>query len=113
MATITIRKLLNDEGFDWQRGEILYQTWPSDTPGWGAANVPAHYITQDDVILDLEFDDGYGGPDCPRFLAKDGRFLYFPVQYDGATWIDKMAWDLDWYCEIAEPMRKLPYPGGG
>ena len=60
-------------------------------------------------ILEKEFDYGYGGPECPRFVAEDTDYIYFPDQYDGATSCCYVAKDISKYLSIEEP---TPYPGG-
>ena len=38
-------------------------------------------------VLDVEFDDGYGSPEGPNFLAWTDTRVIFPVCYDGAEWV--------------------------
>lgn len=64
------------------------------------------YIKRDDPILDQEFDEGYGAPECPRFVADDGRKIYFPYQYDGSTGIVSVYKNIDVYLA-----KETPYPG--
>lgn len=106
----TIRKWLDGVGFNWDQGNIVYQAVDGNYPGWsyGSAHV-GQRIEQDNPILDQDFDDGYGAPYCPRFVARDDQAIYFPVQYDGSTWIEHVVTDLSWYLEEG---HETPYPGG-
>jgi hypothetical protein len=116
MAT-TLRKMLNHAQFNWAQGEILVQfivdkEWePTPVPGWSRFDpVQGDYtsfIEYDNPILDAEFDSGFGSPDCPRFVAKDKEKIYFPVQYDGSTWLEWIWLDIDKYT-----IEDTPYPGG-
>jgi hypothetical protein len=112
----TLRAWLNEEGFDWKTGKIIAHTLKegSYSPGWGdmeaayfwdySSNLPA---MQMDALLDTEFDDGYGSPNCPRFIAEDATKLYFPWQYDGSTGLQSVVKDIMHYISNA-----TPYPGG-
>lgn len=110
----TIRQWLDKAGFDWLNGQIIYQevlNVRKNSPGWASVrdSYPGQVIDTDNPILDLEFHSGYGGPECPRFIAKDGRKLYFPSQYDGATGVEAVYYDLDYYTREGVA---TPYPGG-
>lgn len=35
-----------------------------------------------------EFDDGYGGSHGEPFTSWGEKYVYFPVVYDGAEWVD-------------------------
>jgi hypothetical protein len=106
----TIREWLDEEKFDWDKGTIIYQKIDAeeDYPGWEDP-ISAEKITSEHPILDYEFDDGYGAPECPRFLAKDESNIYFPSQYDGATFIVVVAIEPEYYLT---PNHPTPYPGG-
>ena len=106
----TIRIWLNEEGFDWDSGVIIHQ-WESgrdSSPGWSSPD-RARQLVFSDPILDAPFFTGYGGPQAPRFFAKDCTAIYFPGQYDGATWCEKVVTDPKWYLD---PINETPYPGG-
>lgn len=106
----TIRQWLDAEGFNWTTGRIIYQpTGDNFTPGWSAP-AGAEQIGADHPILDHEFYDGHGGPECPRFIAEDAARIYFPNQYDGATSIVAVWKDLARYLEWQT--TETPYPGG-
>ena len=108
----TIREWLNAAGFDWDRGVLIYQAikmGESDYPGWASDDqlkTPI-YIDKTHAILDAKFSSGYGGPECPRFFARDSTAIYFPGQYDGATWCEKVVIDPEAYIQGLE----TPYPG--
>ena len=107
----TIREWLNEVEFDWEHGKIVFQDSHGYSPGWSSGrelDAPI-YISNQHPILDKEFDSGYGSPQCPRFIAKDGKFLYFPDQYDGATSIVRVAHNLSYY---VRGKNATPYPGG-
>ena len=110
-AKSTLRKWLDEEGFDWKSGTIVYQETESYYPGWthDCGFKPGEIISVIHPILDREFYSGYGGPECPRIFARDQYAIYFPGQYDGATWLEKIAIDIGHYCI---PGNKTPYPGG-
>lgn len=40
--------------------------------------------TLTDAELDTEFDEGYGGTEGKPFTLWTGKYVYFPVCYDGA-----------------------------
>lgn len=57
----TLKEWLDEEGFNWEVGHIIYQ--PKDnysSPGWGNS-VGAEWITMEHPILIKEFDSGFGG----------------------------------------------------
>lgn len=89
-----LRSWLNEQGFDWETGEIVYQG----------------LVHRDHPILDAEFYDGYGTANCPPIVAKDKEAIYFPTQYDGATALERVVLDLEYYTKKGV---KTPYPGGG
>ena len=103
----TIREWLSESNFDWKDGTIIYQETGDNYPGWGRVT-SASIIENDHPILDENFDDGFGGPDCPRFVAKDKNHTYFPGQYDGSTFIVVVSANMDDYLNGLE----TPYPGG-
>ena len=109
----TLREWLTQVGFDWENGVIVYQpvTDEAYSPGWAWADhlLPSRVIPHDHSILDEEFDDGHGAPRCPRFVAMDDKRIYFPVQYDGATWVEWVYKDVRNYVGTTEA---TPYPGG-
>lgn len=107
----TIRQLLDHAGIHWDTAVIVWQDSHGYSPGWSSGDEVAQpqFIPNDHFILDLEFDAGYGAPMMPRFVAKDHERIFFPVQYDGATWVDYVCQSLTPYVEGKEP---LPYPGG-
>lgn len=44
-------------------------------------------VAPDEAVLDVEFDDGYGGSCGPPVLIWTEDRVYFPVVYDGAEWM--------------------------
>ena len=114
----TIKEWLNEAGFHWEQGTIIYQPVNEEgtpeydmiDPGNGTP-INARIIEHDDPILIKEFDSGYGGADCPRFIAEDEQALYFPSKYDGATAIEKVLKDIRQYLNYES--NPTPYPGGG
>lgn len=108
----TIRQWLQNEGFDFENGRILFQDVTEDAycPGWARDDYELKDTIEikDHPILDHEFNDGYGSAQCPRFLAKDSKKIYFPSQYDGATCVNSIEIDLDSFVGNKKP---LPYPG--
>jgi hypothetical protein len=110
--TTTLREDLNSIGFDWENGVIIYQETHGYSPGWSYTDEiePGKRIKATHPILDQHYTTDYGAPQCPRFVARDAHFIYFPCQYDGATWIEKVAVDPLYYTEEG---NKTPYPGGG
>lgn len=111
----TLRELLNALGFDWNTGRIVYHdvTQPdgeyTGNPGWSDAT-SAQEIPDTHPILDKEFYTGFGGPQCPRFVAEDAVKIYFPSQYDGSTQVHSIWKDLGKYLDFKE--NSTPYPGG-
>lgn len=45
------------------------------------------HVAPNTNILDVEFDDGYGGTEGPAFTLWTKDNVYFPVCYDGAEWV--------------------------
>lgn len=43
--------------------------------------------TLTDAELLEDFDDGYGCTAGKPFTAWSAKYVYFPVQYDGAEWV--------------------------
>ena len=41
-------------------------------------------------LLKREFDAGYGGVEGYSFILYTKEWIYFPVTYDGAEWIDRV-----------------------
>lgn len=109
----TLRAQLTEAGFDWTSGRILYHQISDEaySPGWVNDNeiIARKFIDFDDEILDKEFEEGYGAPNLPRFIAEDESFVYFPVQYDGATWVGRTAKNITAYLQNGS---QTPYFGG-
>ncbi len=103
----TMRKWLNKRKFDWENGLIIIQETEGDYPGWEKP-INAYEVGKDDPILDKKFHDGFGGPECPRFIASDDKCIYFPEQYDGST---RLCWVLKDIKEYLNIRRRTPYPG--
>jgi len=100
----SIRKYLDNCGFDWKTGKIILQKGGGWDTGHGGK-----LISNDDPALDIEFDDGFGGPDCPRYVASDKEKIYFPEQYDGATGGIFVFKNIKKYLGDE---NETPYPGG-
>lgn len=107
---ITLRKELEFNKFDWKNGRILYQETTGYSAGWSSGDdlIETREIDTEHKILDKEFNDGYGSPEMPRFVAYDKGFIYFPSQYDGSTRIVKVAKEPEYYIGNNE---ETPYPG--
>ena len=107
---MTIRKWLNEAEFNWERGRIIWgDTGDAPYPG-GAMTKQNIEIEHNHPVLDLKFDSDHGGPHCPRFIAYDNVAIYFPAQYDGATWLEKVWRSPKRY--LGKTVEKTPYPGG-
>ena len=102
----TIAGWLNEAGFDWESGTIIWQDTGTDEPGW-ASMKSARKIPPDHPILTKEFDSGFGRAECPRFIAEDRERLYFPSQYDGKTDLVYVYKNIDVYLTS----KDSPYPG--
>jgi hypothetical protein len=58
---------------------------------------PVVAVAPGESVLDIEFDDGYGGSNGKPVLIWTGQRVYFPVVYDGAEWLgsaprDPVTW---------------------
>jgi len=108
----TLRKKLDKVGFDFEHGRIIYQEVFGIEPGWADSGNISKTIEIDSnhPILDLEFDDGFGSPNMPRFVAEDENKIYFPCKYDGLTWIAYVYKNINTYVENNE---LTPYVGRG
>ena len=100
----TIREWLSESNFDWEEGIIIHQKVDNRYGEIQSTSI----VTSDHPILDEYFKDGYGGPMCPRFVAKDENHMYFPNQYDGSTFIVVVSTNMEDYLNGLE----TPYPGG-
>lgn len=113
----TIREWLEAAGFDFDNGKIIVHLTRNDddeeyvgsSPGWDEAVKATETPEEVADVISKEFDSGYGGPKCPRFIAEDGDKIYFPAQYDGSTWLEFVYKDIDKYMNIE---NETPYPGG-
>ena len=117
----TIRQFLNGKGFDWDSGMVIVHVFydeDSDHPRYhpvGFAfldqikDVIVVHGRNDHDVLEYEFYSGHGGVECPCFVAYDKDRIYFPAQYDGATWCESVRKDPKRYLSAAET---TPYPGG-
>lgn len=115
----TLREWFDSENVDWGSLVIICHTMAdgSYATGWdtpqeaqrfdftkpGALDVRPH------PLLDQEFDDGFGRPKAPKFIAQDKIRTYFPDQYDGATNLVAVLRDIEPYIDVA---NATPYPGG-
>lgn len=115
----TIRELLDDKDFDWENGVIIYQHTDDDDPKManiiGAERIcnmdsfsPDASTFKNHPILDVKFDVGYGSPKCPRFVAKDSKKIYFPAEYDGATWCESVFIDIMEYLNWGNTPTPFP-----
>jgi len=103
----SIHEWLLEAGFNFEAGEIVYQDTGGDSaPGW---STPEAAGSMTDEVLHRQFDNGWGSPECPRFFARCGSWLYFPQQYDGATSLVKVNVNPSYYLD---PGNRTPYPGG-
>lgn len=107
----TIREWLENNGFDFETGTIVYQPTTGSSPGcsYDEEIQQGVIVGKAHVILDREFNNGYGSPQCPRFFARDNDAVYFPVQYDGMTYCERVPIDTAVYVNGNQP---TPYPGG-
>lgn len=131
----TIREWLDEAGFDWDNGIIIYHPtsrYLGDEPeaeddfyfspnhGWNDRNGKPVFMRSSGLaggkearewrVVNYEFGDGYGGPGCPRFIAYDSDATYFPAQYDGSTWLEKVYLNPGRY--MGDNAIETPYPGG-
>lgn len=104
----TIRQWLQDAGFDFEAGTIVYHQVESEHRGPGQSDAICAISPMPDDILDKEFEDGYGVTRCPRFFARCGDWIFFPAQYDGATWLEKVNVNPFYYLDFH---NETPYPG--
>lgn len=54
---------------------------------------PIIACTLDEAGLAREFCDGFGGTEGKPFTAWTENRVYFPVQYDGAEWVESVPRD--------------------
>lgn len=45
--------------------------------------------TLSDEELNVEFNNGFGGSEGKPFTAWSGKYVYFPVVYDGQEWVGR------------------------
>lgn len=113
----TIKQWLTEAGFNWQKGTVIIHDQARDEegfdrcPGWtGVEDITERYIVDEGhPLITHEFDDGLGGPECPRFVAQDGSHIYFPQHHCGATSLCKVCINMTHYLEEEST---TPYPGG-
>ena len=116
----TLRAWLDELNFDWKTGVIVAHTLEdgSYSAGWGSSKDAYMFDFRDNtlpdtkanLLLDHEFDEGFGSPEAPRFIAEDENKIYFPYQYDGSTGPVVVHKDIQHYMN---PKHETPYPGGG
>ena len=122
----TVRKWLSELGFDWEKGTIVFQAvedregkafWatgaeaePGIPPGQ-AMPLEGRIVGRDDPFLDWEFNDRHGAPNCPRFIARDQKAIYFPATFAGATWAERIFLDLSQYVGAKGEFEHAPYLG--
>lgn len=107
MAEATWREWLDEAGFDWGRGVILWEEVGGRLRGWSAGEGVVEIDTGHE-ILDEEFGTGFGSPEAPRIVAYDADKIYFPEQYDGAVSLSWVYRDPDDY---VQSNNSTPYPG--
>lgn len=56
------------------------------------------YCTLTDKELEEEFYSGYGMSNGKPFTAWSEKYVYFPVVYDGAEWVERVPRNI---CEVA------------
>ena len=108
----TIRQWLDQSGFDWANGRVIWHPTPEDTsPGnWTREGAPVE-VGKGHIMLNVPFYTGFGGAMCPRFVAYDADRIYFPERYDGSTSLAFVYRDLNEY--LGDGAAETPYPGGG
>lgn len=105
----TIHDWLTEMHFNFSTGSIIFQAVKDDeAPGWNDP-IASELVNENHPILHTKFENGFGSPSCPRFIAKDDQAIYFPYQYDGATNIQKIWLDLNKYLDFTH--YYTPYPG--
>jgi hypothetical protein len=109
----TIREWLMKNEFNFETGVILYQE-SRDASDMSDTSDLNPTVKINDIfinsIIDVFFSDQYGAAECPRFIAYDDKYLYFPEKYDGATSLCKILKNPEDYIGNTIP---TPYPGGG
>jgi hypothetical protein len=58
---------------------------------WGGPDWPAYtgsYADCPKETLDREYDDGFGGQECPDYWLWSDTHVGFVHEYDGSTWTD-------------------------
>lgn len=109
----TLRQWFNNAKVDWETLTIIHQPvadenhWPGSAAPFWAEQYIGDFIPSS--LIDKEFNDGYGGPEAPRFIAWDKDRIYFPWQYDGSTGLTEVYRDFSKYLD---PKNETPYPGG-
>lgn len=107
---MTVLEFLKTLNFDFSKGKIYYSESPESAycPGWDNG-LPAKLIDEDHPILREEFNTSFGSPQHPRIVAYDETAVYFPCQYDGSTWMEKVYLSPEKYITGE---AQTPYPGG-
>jgi hypothetical protein len=62
-------------------------TWRKEFEAFNDYKVVA--VEPNEDVLDIKFDAGYGGSEGPPVLIWTEEYVYFPVVYDGAEWLDR------------------------
>ena len=100
----TVRKLLDDLGFDWTTGVIVYRPRHAepfrDAKQWE--------IFRGHHILDEEFDELSDGTVGPNIVARDRTAVYIRRQYDGPRWMERIVYHdfVNYYLD-----HDFPFPG--
>jgi len=93
----TVREELTRLGFDWNKGIIIYQKVINDNNKFRRyiKSAKGKVISSFHPILDTKYDSSLSGYDAPRIIAKDKHYIYFLCIYDGATWFEKIAINIE------------------
>lgn len=109
----TIKEWLSELNYDWADGLLIIHPTEGNRPGRSDLNGNAAWYTgsdsRDAELVNHEFNDGFGAPECPRFIAYDKKAVYFPSQYDGATQCEKVYLNPHKYLD---GKTDTPYPWG-
>ena len=114
----TLRKWFEELNVDLSKLVLVaHAVGGSQYPGWRSATAavkfdfrtPGALDVHPHPLLDTEFDDSYGGPQAPRFVAQDEDWIYFVGTYDGSTWLQPVNKNLDFYMNHE---NEVPYVGG-
>jgi len=106
----TTREALSAYGFDWSDPKIVLALTEGHGEYPGAQSILGTTLASPKhEFLDYRWEGVASGPTAHRFIAFDGRAVYFPTYVDRYTWVRRVLLDPNEYLPKNAP--QIPYIG--